>query len=163
MIKTTLGQLSAFVQRRWGSWGIFILGLWALVLAVVALARLLLLSAVIESGGQENTDQGQIWIVFILNALFAIAFAACVYGLWTRRNWGRLLFMISVTIWSIFYIVALFLPTGAPVTESYSVMTLIINLIPYIIGVALSIWYLNLPHIKAMFEIKRAADEQTAE
>jgi hypothetical protein len=160
---TSLGQLSALVQRRWGSWGIFILGLWALVLTLVRLAQLLLLSAVVESGGQADTDQGQIWLVFVLNGLFSLAFAASAYGLWTRQHWGRLLFMGSVVVWSGFYIVTLFLPVAVPATENRSPVTLIINLIPYIIGVIISIWYLNLPHIKALFDLKESTDEQRVE
>lgn len=150
--------MSAFVQRRWGSWGIFILGLWALVLTLVALTRLLLLSAVVGSGSQENLSQGQIWVVFILNALLGLAFALSVYGLWTRRHWGRLLFMGTIIVWAIFYVVALFL-SGVPANTDYTPGSLAFNLIPYLAGVILSVWYLNLPHIKALFDAQEPANE----
>ncbi|MCQ3979471.1 MAG: hypothetical protein DPW09_39135 [Anaerolineae bacterium] len=153
-----MGELSAFVERRWGSWGILILGLWALVLALVALARLVLLSAVVGSGN-ENVSQGQVWVIFILNALLALAFAACVYGLWTRRHWGRILFMVCIAVWAVFYVVAL-LTSGTPwANNDYTPGSLAFNLVPYLGGVILSVWYLNLPHIKALFDHEASANQ----
>ncbi|HXW00480.1 MAG TPA: hypothetical protein VEC93_18830 [Anaerolineae bacterium] len=158
-----MAGLSAFVQRRWGSWGIFILGLWALVLTLLALTRMLLLSAVVGSATQESISQGLIWTVFFLNALFALGFAASVYGLWSRRQWGRLLFMGCIIIWSVFYFVALFLPGASSANSNYSAGALAFNLIPYIIGFLATIWYLNLPHIKALFNGKESANERISE
>jgi hypothetical protein len=158
-----MAGLSAFVQRRWGSWGIFILGLWAIVLALLALARMLVLSAVVGSAMQEGISQGLIWTVFFLNALFALGFGASVYGLWSRRHWGRLLFMGCIIIWSVFYVVALFLPGASLANSNYTVGVLAFNLIPYIIGFLVTIWYLNLPHIKALFDAKESASEQISE
>lgn len=152
-----MGELSAFIERRWGSWGIFILGLWALVLALVALARLVLLSAVVGSGNQD-VSQGQVWFVFVLNALLALAFAACVYGLWTRRHWGRILFMGCIAVWAIFYVVALF-ASGIPLANNdYTPGSLAFNLVPYLGGVIVTVWYLNLPHIKALFDRKESVN-----
>ncbi|GAB4410545.1 MAG: hypothetical protein Fur0044_04280 [Anaerolineae bacterium] len=153
-----MGELSAFVERRWGSWGILILGLWALVLALVALARLVLLSAVVGSGN-ENVSQGQVWVVFILNVLLALAFAACAYGLWARRHWGRILFMVCIAVWAVFYVVAL-LTSGTPwANNDYTPGSLAFNLVPYLGGVILSVWYLNLPHIKALFDHEASANQ----
>jgi hypothetical protein len=151
--------LSAFVQQRWGSWGILLLGLWALVLALVALARLVLLSAVVGSGGQENMSQGQIWVVFILNGLFTLAFAASAYGLWSRRHWGRLLFMGCVIVWAVFYVVALFTSRTPLANNDYTPGSLAFNLIPYVVGLLISVWYLNLPHIKVLFDRKESPGE----
>ena len=150
------------VQRRWGSWGILLLGLWALVLVLVALSRLLLLSAVVGSEGDLNLSQGQIWTVFILNGLFGLAFAASAYGLWTRRHWGRLLFMGSIIVWAVFYVVALFIPGESSADSDYGPGSLILNLIPYVVGLTISVWYLNLPHIKALFDAKESANEQSS-
>jgi hypothetical protein len=152
------GGLSAFVQRRWGTWGIFVLGLWALILALVAFARLVFLSALVTANVQENIGQGRIWTVFILNVLLGLAFAACAYGLWTRRHWGRFLFMGCIIVWSFFYVTALFVSGPPSADNNFTVSTLTFNLIPYIIGAVVSVWYLNLPHIKALFDRKQSTD-----
>lgn len=154
-----MNELSAFVERRWGSWGILILGLWALVLAMVALARLVLLSAVVESGNQNNVSQGQIWAVFILNALMVAAFVACAYGLWTRRHWGRVLFMGCIVVWTVFYIVALVTSNTSLANNDYTPGSLAFNLIPYLGGVIVTVWYLNLSHIKALFDRKESVNQ----
>ena len=155
-----MSGLSAFVQRRWGSWGILLLSLLGLVLAVWSFANLLLLSAVIESGSQTDISQGQIWTIFILNALFGLTFAASAYGLWRRRNWGRLLFIGCIIGWSVFFVTALFTPGSLP--ADYTAGALILNIIPLIAAIA-AILYLNLAHIKALFDNKAAANEQIGE
>lgn len=157
-----MGGLSAFVERRWGSWGILILGLWALVLALVALARLVLLSAVVGVTSQNN-NQGQIWLVFILNTVLVLAFIACAYGLWTRRGWSRLLFIGCITFWAFFYVMALFTSDSSFANSDYTPGSLVFNLVPYLAGVVLSVWYLNLAHIKALFGNKTPANEGLGE
>lgn len=152
-----MGGLSAFVERRWGSWGILFLGLWALVLALVGLARLVLLSAVLGAT-QKNVSQSQIWVVFSLNALLAVAFAACTYGLWTRHHWGRVLFMGCIALWAIFYVVALFASSTPLANNDYTPGSMAFNLVPYLGGAILAIWYLNLPHIKALFDKKESVN-----
>lgn len=153
-----MNELTAFVERRWGSWGILILGLWAVVLALVALARLVLLSALVGSGNQ-NVSQGQIWVVFVLNALLVLAFAACTYGLWARHHWGRILFMGCITLWAVSYIVALFTSATSLADNDFTPGSLAFNLVPYLGGVIISIWYLNLDHIKTLFDKNEAADQ----
>ncbi|MBE7551925.1 MAG: hypothetical protein HS126_12725 [Anaerolineales bacterium] len=155
--------MSAGVQRRWGSWGIFILGLWALVLVLVALSRLILLSAIVASESDLNLSQGQVWTVFVLNGLFGLAFAASAYGLWTLRHWGRLLFMGSIIVWAIFYVVALFSSGELSAGSDYSPGSVVFNLVPYLVGLIVSVWYLNMPHIKALFDAKEAENEQNSE
>lgn len=151
------------MQQRWGSWGIFVLGLWALVLVLVALSRLLLLSAVVAAESDLKFTQGQIWTVFVLNGLFGLAFAASAYGLWTRRHWGRLLFMGSIIVWAIFYVVALFTSSELSASSDYGPGSLVFNLVPYIVGLIVSVWYLNMPHIKALFDAQESAHEQNSE
>lgn len=154
-----MNELTAFVERRWGTWGIFILGLWAVVLVLVAVARLVLLSVVAGSSNQ-NVSQGQIWVVFILNMLLAVAFAACAFGLWTRRHWGRLLFMGSIAVWALFYVVALFSSATPLADKDFTPGSLAFNLVPYLGGVIVSIWYLNLDHIKTLFDKNESANQQ---
>lgn len=147
-----LGGLSAFVQRRWGSWGILLLILLALVLTLLGLALMLFLSAVVRVSGQENMSQGRVWTIFILNALFSVGFAASVYGLWGRRNWGRLLFIGCITVWGAYYIIFLFIPAAS--SGNFGVGALLVNLIP-VVAVITAILYLNLAHIRALFDVDR--------
>lgn len=130
-----------------------------MVLVFIAIARMLLLSAVVETTNQETISQGRIWTVFILNALFVVGFAASTYGLWGRHHWGRLLFMGCVIVWSLFYIAAQFLPGVSSANRNYTLGALTFNLIPYVVGLLVSVWYLNLPHIKALFDTEEAANE----
>lgn len=143
-----MGGLAAFVERRWGSWGILILSFLAVVLALWSFANLLLLSAVVGSENDLNPGQSRIWAVFILNALSGLAFASSAYGLWGRRNWGRILFITCIIVWSGLYAVAL-LSFGIWSTD-YTIGTLILNAIP-LIGAISAIFYLNLAHIKILF------------
>ena len=124
---------------------------------------MLLLSAVVGTTNQENITQGQIWTVFVLNTLFALGFAASAYGLWGRRHWGRFLFMGCIIVWSAFYVVALFLPNASSANGHYTAAALTFNLIPYIVGLFASVWYLNLPHIKALFDTQESANERSNE
>lgn len=153
-----MNWVSTFIQRR-GSWGIFLLILWALILAFVAFARMLLLSAVVGVTEEENISQNQVWLVFSLNAIVGLGFAASVYGLWIRRHWGRLLFIITIAIWAIFYLIAIFLPLSSPTGQSYTTTEWIVNLIPYLLGSTGAIWYLNLAHIKMLFDIDESASK----
>lgn len=155
-----MSRVSAFVERHWGSWGILILSFLALVLAMWSFANLLLLSAVVGSQSDLNLSQGRIWTVFILNALLGIAFAISAYGLWGRHNWGRLLFIACMLVWSVFHVAALFTPDALP--ADYTFGTLIINVIP-LMGAIAAIFYLNLAHIKILFAGKELTNEQIGE
>ena len=126
-----------------------ILILLAVVLTLLALALMLFLSAVVRVGGQENLGQGRIWTFFILHILFAVGFSASAYGLWGRHNWGRLLFISSITVWGAYYVIFLLIPAAK--SGNFSVGALILNLIP-LVAVITAILYLNLAHIKALFD-----------
>jgi hypothetical protein len=120
-------------------------------------ANLLLLSAVVGSESDLNLSQGRIWTVFILNALLGLAFAVSAYGLWGRQNWGRLLFIACIIVWSGFHAAALFTPGILP--ADYTVGALILNVVP-LIGAIAAVFYLNLGHIKVLFASKESTDEQ---
>lgn len=151
-----MNWISTFIQRR-GSWGIFLLFLWALVLALVAFTRMLLLSVVVGVTEEENMSQTQVWLVFILNAIFGVGFIASAYGLWIRHHWGRLLFIATIAIWAIFYLIAIFIPQSSAAGQTYSPTEWVINLIPYLLGSIGAIWYLNLAHIKTLFDPDESA------
>ena len=141
-----MNWVSTFIQRR-GSWGIFILILLALVLAILAFVQMLNLTTIVSVTDEENISQSQIWTVFILNAFFGLGFITSVYGLWIRRHWGRFLFMGMIVIWSGLNIIGLFTSTR----QTYSWGDFSLNLIRYLIGLVLPSWYLNLSHIKTLF------------
>ena len=115
------------------------------MLAFVAAARLLLLSKVVELSGDGFGSQPQIWLVFILNALFGILFAASAYGLWGRYTWGRILFLWGILFWSAFELFSLFIGNDA------TVPAIIAGVFRVAIGLLISLWYFNLPRIKMLF------------
>ena len=140
------------IRRFLPKWGVWICAAWALALAVLALANLLLLSQAVGLYTNNNGDQLQVWIIFLLNIGFGLAFAASTYGLWRKQNWGRLLFLWTIIIWSSFNLLALFAPdvifsSGA----RYSAGELAANGVRFALGVFLPLLFLNLPSVKALF------------
>ena len=156
--------LSTFVKRRWGNWGILIFMLWALILAMLAIANLLLLSQAVELYSDEAGNQSRVWLIFGLNVCFGLGFGLSAYGLWERRNWGRVLFLWCLVIWSGFNLAALFLPRllFASVRD-YSAGGLAANSIRFAVGLLVSLWYLNLPRIKTLFDPSSSANFATGE
>jgi hypothetical protein len=71
--------------------------------------------------------------------------------------------MGSIIVWAVFYIAAIFSSDELTNNPDYSPGSLIFNLVPYILGLVLSVWYLNLPHIKALFDVKKLRNEQNGE
>jgi hypothetical protein len=124
-----------------------IFAIWAGILAFLALANLLILTQVVETGGYEPESLNQIWLIFGLNVIFGLGFAASAYGLWRKRNWGRLLFLGIIVAWSAFNIIALFSSQPA-----YSAGSRAVNSLRYLVGPVVSWWYLNLARIKHQFQ-----------
>lgn len=116
-------------------------------MALVAVARLLFLSGTVELTSNQFGTQTQVWVIFIFNAIFAIGFAGSAYGLWGVRGWGRVLFLWVIGAWSIFNLVALFMTI-----DSYPTSEFIIDLLRLIVGLLISLWYFNIPRIKALFD-----------
>ena len=128
--------------------------MWALVLAIVAFARLLLLSKAVELYSNEFGNQTQIWIVFLINVGLGLGFAASAFGLWRLENWGRLLFLWIIGIWSAFNLMAVFIINPLISETQYSLPEILVNGFRVAIGLAISLWYFKLPHIKTLFETK---------
>jgi len=132
----------SFIRRHWGSWGVLVLTVWALLLGLTTLINLLLTT---QAMPDEAISQNQLNGLMLLNGFFSVGFLLSSVSLTQRKNWGRLLFIGFITIWSGANVIALFfMPT---ITFS----NLIVNSLRFIIGGGLSIWYLNLPHIKLIF------------
>jgi hypothetical protein len=117
------------------------------VLAFVALSRLLFLSRIVEIAGDEFGSQSGVWLTFGLDALFGAGFGLTAYGLWNRRNWARLLFLWLLGFWSAFELIAPFL------TNNDAFIDLTANIFRVAIGLLISLYYFNLPRIKALFVI----------
>lgn len=133
-------------------WGIRIMALWALMLALLALANLLLLSEAAALFSNEYGTQLQAWIVVMLNVIFGLAFGAATYGLWQYQNWGRILFLWIIVVWAIFNLVAIFAPGVLfPTGGETNTDELAINGIRFAITLLIPIWYLNRPQIKSLF------------
>jgi hypothetical protein len=169
----------SLIKTRFGTWGIFVLSLWASVLALVNLARILLLSEGVQFfGGDRGATQSQIWMIFILNILFFLGFGSSAYGLSKQYNWGRIVFLWFVVIWSSFNLIALFAPNFyyllfSPSTvlaipgllfspnQDYTVGELTFNGLRHAVELILPLWYLNLPHIKIVFHTPSAENFTT--
>lgn len=133
-------------------WAIRVFALWAGVLALLAAARLLLLSRSVELVSNQFGNQTVAWLVFGLNVVFAVGFGFSAYSLWQRHNRGRIVFLWLIVIWSIFNGVGLLfgpaLSTGTPV---------VFSLIRYAVGLVIPLIYLNLSRVRAQFVTQPAA------
>lgn len=133
-------------------WFIRLLAVWAVLLAALALAGLLLLTQTVELYSNQFNNQALVWLIFIFQTVFAVVFAACAYGLWQFQKWGRVLFLWTSTLWFGVNLLALFVP-GILYTSGgqYTTTQLILNSIRYIISLFIPVWYLNLPYVKEIF------------
>lgn len=131
------------------TWGIRIIAAWALVLAVLAVAHLLLLSIAVEFSQGDN--QLRMWVIFALNLIFAVGFAFGAYGLWQHAPWGRIVFLWLIGLWSAFNFMSLFAPGLSPDVPR-ATWQLLLNGVRYGLALAIPLLYLNLPNIKARFD-----------
>lgn len=131
-------------------WAIRVFALWAGVLALLAAARLLLLSRSVELVSNQFGNQTLAWVVFGLNVAFALGFGFCAYSLWQQQNRGRIAFLWLIAVWSIFNVIGLLFGPAIP-----AAMQITMNIFRYAVGLAIPLFYLNLPRIKAQFvEVK---------
>jgi len=151
------------VERRWGSWGIVVFICWAVVLAFVAFARLLLLSKAVELYSNEFGNQARVWMIFLINGVLGLGFAGSAFGLWRLENWGRLLFLWIIGIWSAFNLTALFIVNPLVLGTQYSLADILVNGLRVAVGLVISLWYFNLPHINTLFQTKSPEDLITEE
>ncbi|RME76120.1 MAG: hypothetical protein D6784_06560 [Chloroflexi bacterium] len=107
---------------------------------------MLYLAKVVELAGIPLASPGRLWLVFGVDTLFALLFAACTYGFWTLRRWGRILFVWTVIPWFAFEVAALF-TSG----RTYSGLEIGYTVARAFIAGLFSAWYLNIPRVKALF------------
>ncbi|MDM8521499.1 hypothetical protein QUF64_15745 [Anaerolineales bacterium HSG6] len=136
-----------FIRRHWGSWGVFVLALWSAILSLLAASHLLLFSSSTAYLTQQNVNL--MWTILGANIVLCLGFALGSYGLSTRKNWGRLLFLGLITIWSaINLIILLDSLLNEPAIDH------VLNSLRFIVAIIVPLWYLNLPHIKLLFKTK---------
>ncbi|MEW5959760.1 MAG: hypothetical protein AB1801_18700 [Chloroflexota bacterium] len=153
-----------FVQQHFGnSWGIIAFVLWAVVLAVVAFARMLLLSKAVELYSNQFGSQAQVWMIFIINGILGIGFAASAFGLWRTDNWGRLLFLWIIGLWSGSNLLAMWVVNPLILGRQYGLADLLLNGLLVTTGLIISLWYFNLPRIKTLFQTKTSKNFITEE
>lgn len=139
------------MERRWGSWGILIFTVWSLVLTLLAAAKVLLLSKAVDLETNMYGTQTAAWFILVSNVMLGIGFAASTYGLWRRRDWGRLLFMGMILIWFGANLAMMFMPGAAVRPSDQGIDPRLINGLRFAVGLILSLIYLNLPRVKALF------------
>ncbi|GAB4432826.1 MAG: hypothetical protein Kow0031_14290 [Anaerolineae bacterium] len=132
------------------TWGIRIVALWALVLALLAVSHLLLLTLAVEL--YEGGNQPVMWAIFGMNIIFAVGFAAAAYGLWGKWNWGRIAFLWLIAVWSIFNFISLVTPGAAGVAFRQSPGQWLLTGLKYGAALVIPLIYLNLPQIRAQFQ-----------
>lgn len=139
------------IRQHWAGLVVIIFAFWSFILALLALARLLLLSKSVELYSNAFGNQSIVWLIFILNICFGLAFGASAYGLWRRHNWGRLLFLWTMGVWSGFYLVILVFWARPTANSNSLTSNPFIASFRFGMGLLLSLWYLNLPHVKVLF------------
>lgn len=132
-------------------WGIRIVAVWAVILAVLAISYLLLLSVSIELYSNLYQNQVYVWIIFMLNVGFTVGFSASAYGLWQQQNWGRVLFLWLIVIWTGVNLLSLLVPDLFLTSVQRPALALTLDLIRYAVALFVPLVYLNLPHIKTCF------------
>ena len=140
------------IQNNLPKWGVWICAGWSLALALLALATLLQLTGAAGLYSEVYGSRVRVWLVFILNVVFCLAFIASAFGLWRQLNWGRLLFLWTIIVWSGFNLLALLLRDVIYTSTTDSAtgdMTL--SAIRFALGLVLPLMFLNLPRVKALF------------
>jgi hypothetical protein len=129
-----------------------LVAVWALVLAMLSFAYLLVLSSSADFVTNTYGTQAQVWAIFGLNLIFGIGFASSSYGLWTHQNWGRVVFLWTIGLWAGFNLLGL-LGAGLwwGVERNDTLVSMAVSGLRYAATLALPLWYLNLPRIKARF------------
>lgn len=140
------------IQNNLPKWGVWICAGWSVALAMLALTTLLQLTWAAGLYSDVYGSQARIWLVFALNVAFSLAFIASAYGLWRQLNWGRLLFLWTIIVWSGFNLLAVLLRDVAYTSAIESTTgDVTVNTIRFTLGLVLPFLFLNLPRVKALF------------
>ncbi len=126
-------------------YGTYVIAIWAAVLGLQNLARLIYTLA--TDGAGSRASEAQLFIYQWIGVIFSIVFFAAAVGLWQRKNWGRRLFLFATPP---FFALAIF-GVFSSVTANLSPATQWGLAARYTISIAIPWIYLNLPFISQAF------------
>lgn len=138
--------MSVFRQN----FGVHVIAVWSAVLGVLNLLRLFYTSGIGFSRLEVQAPLAQIHLYQWVSLAFSAAFLAAAAGLWTMRNWGRYLFLITALPFFLVSLAGLFVAQ----TESLSALARWWLGGRYVLSVALPLIYLNLPFVEKLFSAK---------
>ncbi len=123
-------------------YGIYVIAVWALVLGLQNIARLIYTLAI-----DAGAPLAQLYLYQWVSVAFSIAFIVAAFGLWNHKNWGRILFLAAAAF---FFAIATFgvfsnHPTAMKPVAQWTLVA------RYAISIALPWIYLNLPFVKKPF------------
>ena len=130
-------------------YGTYVIAVWAVVLGLQNLVRLIYTLAV-DNGGAA---QSRLFLYQWVSVLFSIAFIAAAVGIWQRKNWGRKLFLLSTPL---FFAIAIFGVFTADKADISSLAQWSLS-VRYAISIAIPWIYLNLPFVTHTF-LKQTED-----
>lgn len=123
-------------------YGIYVIAVWALVLGLQNIARLIYTLAV-----SSGSPPAQLYTYEWVSVAFSLIFLVATFGLWQRKNWGRWLFLAAVPL---FFTVATFGVFFGNLGD-ISTATRWGLAARYAVSVALPWIYLNLTFVKNAF------------
>ena len=123
-------------------YGIYVIAVWALVLGLQNIARLIY-TLTVSTGVQPAGLYAYQWA----SVAFSVAFLGATVGLWQRENWGRWLFLSIVPIFFVVATIGVFSANPADIsTATRWGLTA-----RYAASIALPWVYLNLTFVKNAF------------
>ncbi len=123
-------------------YGIYVIAVWALVLGLQNIARLIY-TLTVNNGALPTEVRAYQWV----SVAFSVAFLGATVGLWQRKNWGRWLFLLAVPIFFIVATIGVFSANPADIspTARWGLAA------RYAVSIALPWVYLNLTFVKNAF------------
>ncbi len=123
-------------------YGTYIIAVWALVLGLQNIARLIY-TLMVANGTPPAALYAYQWV----SVAFSAAFLGATIGLWQRKNWGRRLFLAATPIFFGVAIFGVFAANPADISDAarWGLTA------RYIVSVALPWIYLNLTFVKNTF------------
>jgi len=135
-------------------YGIYVLALWSIVLGLQNFIRLMYTFG-INASGFGTMSLSRFYVYQWFSVILGVSFLVTAFGLWRRLNWGRIAFLIEVSLFFSIALFGVFSPNGNELTPiEKSGLT-----IQYSLSIILPWVYLNLAFVKDKFQFQRINDE----